>query len=61
MKTHLVNTKENRQKQCEKEIQLIMSELDNPENFEKNRYAEEALNDITIKEDNSNGNRFPYE
>ena len=56
MKTHLVNTKENRQKRCEKEIQLIMSELDNPENFEKNRYAEEALNDITIKEDNSNGN-----
>lgn len=56
MKHHLTNTKENRQKQCEKEIQLIMSELDNPENFEKNRYAEEALNSITVKEDDSNGN-----
>lgn len=56
MKLHLTNTKENRQKQCEKEIQLIMSELDNPENFEKNRYAEEALNTITVKEDGFNGN-----
>lgn len=56
MKIHLANTKENRQKQCEKEIQLIISELDNPENFEKNRYAEEALNAITVKEDDSNGN-----
>lgn len=56
MKTHLCNTKENRQKQCEREIQLIMSELDNLENFGKNRYAEEALSAITVKEEDSNGN-----
>lgn len=56
MKTGFSNTKENRQKQCEKEIQFIMSELDNPENFEKNRYAEEATNAITVKEEDSNGN-----
>lgn len=55
MKTRLNNTKENRQKQCEKEIQLIMRELDNPENFEKNRYSDEALNTVTVKEDDSNG------
>lgn len=56
MRARFINTAENRRKQCEKEIQLIMSELDNPENFEKNKYAEEALNAVTVKEEESNGN-----
>ena len=47
----LENTAENRRAQCEKEIQIILHDLDNPEHFEKNRIAEEALSSITVKEE----------
>lgn len=47
----LENTEENRKRQCEKEIQVILHDLDNPENFEKNKIAEEALNAVIVKEE----------
>lgn len=47
----LENTEENRRKQCEKEIQIILHDLENPENFEKNKIAEEALSAVIIKEE----------
>lgn len=47
----LENTEENRKRQCEKEIQVILHDLDNPENFEKNKIAEEALNTVIVKEE----------
>lgn len=47
----LENTAENRKAQCEKEIQIILRDLDNPENFEKNKIAEEALSAVIVKEE----------
>lgn len=47
----LENTEENRKRQCEKEIQVILHDLDNPESFEKNKIAEEALNAVIVKEE----------
>lgn len=53
----LENTKVARIQQCEKEIELINQELLNPENFVRNKHADQAENDIKIlKEEEQDGN-----
>lgn len=53
---HLENTKENRIRYCKQQIDLLNKELENPDNFVKNKYAEQAEKDLEIKGDDSNGN-----
>ena len=58
----LVNTKVNRISQWEKEIELITEELMDKNNFVKNKYAAEANSAAyKKKEDDKDGNWFPYE
>ena len=47
----LENTEENRKRQCEKEIELIINELNNSNNFVKNKIYEEAAKAFSIKEE----------
>lgn len=51
----LENTKENRILYCKQQIDLINQELQNPDNFVKNKQAEQAEHDLEIKGDDTNG------
>lgn len=53
------NTKVNRLAQCEKEIEAINKDLEDPTKFIKNKYFEEAQ--IKMKGSESNGSRFSDE